>query len=242
MADEPVTDASRGEDEGEPDRMFLRFVTLGDDDLSLAHHELRRVASATRRLSSALIRTLATREELALVADSIEGLAGSIEATEHMTMFEGFAEAANAGQDLSASFDYSPFLGLANPLSPPMRISEGEGGGVVGKVQFGAAYEGPPGCVHGGFVAAVFDELLGVVQSIGGPPGMTGRLTIHYRSPTPLHVPLRMEGRLVSRVGRKILTEGKIFDGDRLCAEAEGLFISIDAARWGELLSSSGRR
>jgi hypothetical protein len=44
-------------------------------------------------------------------------------------------------------------------------------------VTFGSAYEGPPGCVHGGYVAAAFDEMLGFVQSLGGNPGMTARLT-----------------------------------------------------------------
>ena len=54
---------------------------------------------------------------------------------------------------------------------------------MVGTATFGAAYEGPPGCVHGGFVAAAFDEVLGSTQSLSGEPGMTGRLTVNYRSP-----------------------------------------------------------
>ena len=47
----------------------------------------------------------------------------------------------------------------------------------IATVTFGSAYEGPPGCVHGGYVAAAFDEMLGFVQSLGGNPGMTARLT-----------------------------------------------------------------
>ena len=46
---------------------------------------------------------------------------------------------------------------------------------------FGSAYEGPPGCVHGGFVAAAFDEVLGFVQSLGGQPG----LHRHAHGPLP---------------------------------------------------------
>ena len=57
---------------------------------------------------------------------------------------------------------------------------------------------------------------------------MTGRLTVHYRSPTPLHTELRFEGALDGVDGRKILTRGELWAGDVLCAEAEGLFISID--------------
>src|SRR5258706_87471 len=83
-----------------------------------------------------------------------------------------------------------------------------------------------PGHVHGGIVAAIFDELLGFTQSLSGRQGMTGRLTISYRSPTPLHTELRYESRIESVRGRKIMCTGQLYAGDTLCAEAEGLFIS----------------
>jgi acyl-coenzyme A thioesterase PaaI-like protein len=216
-------------------RMLQRFIAPDESTLTPHHRELRRVAAALRRMNSSLIRPTTPVEELAAIADAVEAAAEHLEQWPHGTMYEGFAEAANAGQDPHASFEHSPFLGLANPLAPPMSIQLGDDEVVRGEVTFGAAYEGPPGCVHGGYVAAIFDEVLGTTQSIGGPPGMTGRLTIHYRSPTPLHVPLRLEGRLVKRDGRKIFTEGALYAGDRLCAEAEGLFISIDLAKWLQL-------
>jgi acyl-coenzyme A thioesterase PaaI-like protein len=107
---------------------------------------------------------------------------------------------------------------------------------VYGTVTFGSAYEGPPGCVHGGYVAAAFDELLGATQSMSGAPGMTGRLTVNYRSPTPLHAELRFEGRIREVEGRKIFTEGQLYAPDgTLCAEAEGLFIRIDFSIFEEL-------
>jgi acyl-CoA thioesterase FadM len=57
---------------------------------------------------------------------------------------------------------------------------------------------------------------------------MTGRLTIHYRSPTPLHEELTWEGEIARIEGRKIICTGRVHAGDRLCAEAEGLFVSVD--------------
>jgi acyl-CoA thioesterase FadM len=57
---------------------------------------------------------------------------------------------------------------------------------------------------------------------------MPGRLTIHYRSPTPLNTDLHLKARLESVSGRKILCKGTLHAGDRLCAEAEGLFIAVD--------------
>ena len=143
------------------------------------------------------------------------------------------SQPANAGEPFGF-FDHSPMLGRANPLAPPIELRL-EDGRIIGRATFGAAYEGPPGSVHGGFVAAAFDEVLGSTQSLSGAPGMTGRLTVHYRSPTPLHTELRFEGELVSVTGRKILTRGELFAGDILCAEAEGLFISVDIAKFAEL-------
>ena len=154
-----------------------------------------------------------------------------------------FAESSTAGAAIGAAladpgradelmtehghFDDSPVVGLANPLAPPVHV-EIQGETVIGWATFGEQYEGPPGKVHGGYVAAAFDDVLGMAQSMGGRPGMTGRLTIRYRAPHPLHTRIRYEGRLVSVDGRKTLVAGASYDGDQLLAEAEGLFISVD--------------
>ena len=94
--------------------------------------------------------------------------------------------------------------------------------------------------MHGGYVAGAFDELLGATQSLSGNPGMTGRLSVSYRSPTPLHAELHLVGEITKVEGRKIFTEGRLYAADadgtqRLCAEAEGLFIAIDFSRFSEL-------
>lgn len=102
-----------------------------------------------------------------------------------------------------------------------------DGADVVGSAVYGDAYEGPPGCVHGGFIAAGFDEVLGFAQSLSGRPGMTARLEISYRSPTPLHRPVRYAARFDRVDGRKISVSASLHHGDTLCAEATGLFISV---------------
>jgi acyl-coenzyme A thioesterase PaaI-like protein len=149
-------------------------------------------------------------------------------------VYEGFAEAANVGGAQAAFFDHSPLIGRANPLAPPLEITV-EDDRVVGEVTFGSPYEGPPGCVHGGYVAAAFDEVLGAAQSLSGRPGMTGTLTVRYRQPTPLHTPLRFVGVLTGVEGRKIFTRGESWAGDQLTAEAEGIFVSVPRERMEEL-------
>lgn len=106
---------------------------------------------------------------------------------------------------------------------------------MIGTVTYGDAYEGPPGCLHGGFIAAGFDDVLGFAQSLSGTPGMTGRLTVSYRSPTPLHEPVRYVATLDHVDGRKIYAVATLRHGDRLCAEAEGLFISVKPAVFASL-------
>jgi acyl-coenzyme A thioesterase PaaI-like protein len=142
---------------------------------------------------------------------------------------------------VAAFFDQSPLIGLANPLAPPIEVRPArpdEGGGVVARARFGSAYEGPPGCVHGGWVAAAFDEVLGFANSLSGSPGMTARLTVNYRKPTPLHADLVFRARLDRIEGRKIFTSGEVYSGELETAEAEGLFVSVGAEKFAGLLAA----
>jgi len=195
--------------------------------------ELRVLADAVRELIERMVATQAPLEVFAGVADDIRAVAARFEGFPKSSLY-GFAEAATAG-DAGGPFDHSPLLGLANPLAPPLRIAV-EGEQVLGTARFGSAYEGPPGCVHGGYVAAAFDELLGLAQTIGGNPGMTGRLVVHYRSPTPLHTELRLVGWIERVDGRKTICKGTIHAGERLCAEAEGLFVAVNPEIFAGLL------
>ncbi len=200
-----------------------------------ARQEMRRLATAARAVIERLVATTAPRELLARAADQLEEVSAELGRWPQGRLYEGFAESANAG-DPHGFFDHSPLQGRANPLAPPLELAVVDGV-VHGQVRFGSAYEGPPSSVHGGYVAAAFDEVLGMAQSLGGSPGMTGTLTIRYRKPTPLHTDLRFEARLDRQEGRKIWCSGQLHAGDVLCAEAEGLFISVDLGRMAELMA-----
>jgi acyl-coenzyme A thioesterase PaaI-like protein len=211
----------------------------------------RRVGDALRDLIDKVVATRAPVEALEGVAEVLEALCRTVAKYPQGRLFEGFAESANAG-DPYAFFDNSPIIGRANPLAPPIEMTieddpEGTAVGgqiVVGRVRYGAAYEGPPGCVHGGYTAAAFDELLGMTQSITGKPGMTGRLQVSYRKPTPLFAELRFEGRVTRVDGRKIYVGGKSFkaDTDELLCEADGVFVSVDFEKIAELYGKRANR
>ena len=221
-------------DDDSPNEVPPRVAASSVSDIGPRRQELRRVADATRALIEGLVGTDLNDAAITATADALERLAEQFLGDGPRSMYDGIAEAAMAGDDSFALLDHSPLIGGANPLAPPIVMSV-EGDAVVGKVCFGAAYEGPPGCVHGGYIAAAFDEVLGSAQSLGGSPGMTGTLSIRYQSPTPLHADLRFVGRFDRKEGRKVFTTGQLFAGDTITATAEGLFISIDPERFRQL-------
>ena len=226
-------------DDARRDRMYA-FWSAADFEATGAWAERRRLAKAMREVIDRLITSDAPEDELRAAADALERYAQRLAAHPRRVMPLGFGETANAG-DVAAFFDYSPLIGRSNPLAPPIFLTV-DGKVVHGTVRFGRAYEGPPGHVHGGFVAAAFDEVLGFVQSTTGQPGMTGTLTIRYRRPTPLDTDLRFEATVQRVEGRKIFAEGRLYDGDALTAEAEGIFISVDLVKMQTLVEAKRRR
>jgi acyl-coenzyme A thioesterase PaaI-like protein len=136
--------------------------------------------------------------------------------------------------DVAAFFRFSPVSGESNPLAPPVHLQVGEDA-VTGTCTFGNAYEGPPGYVHGAFVAAVFDELLGVTNAALGLPAMTGLLEVRFHQPTPLGIELTLEGRHTGTSGRKSHASGEIRVGDTVLAEAKGTFVAVTPGKAIEL-------
>ena len=120
-------------------------------------------------------------------------------------------------------------IGLRNAVAPPLAITKDDRGVRAG-FHLGAAYEGPPGSVHGGVLALVLDQMLGQAAGAGGKPGMTAMLTLSYRRRTPL-------GDLTSRAwieraeSHKTWARGEIHGPDGVTVEAEGLFILPKWAR-----------
>ena len=190
---------------------------------------LLRLAAALRKITEGLMDMDAPEADLSAAAEASERFAERLEATRTGRRSWGFGETSPSG-DTRALFDHSPLLGMANPVAPPLKLWV-EGDAVVGTAVFGKQYEGPPGHVHGGLVAAAFDEALGMAQAMTGQPGMTGTLTVRYRRPTPLSVEVRFRARVERVEGRKIFATGTLHAGEVLCAEAEGVFIMVDFER-----------
>ncbi len=129
-------------------------------------------------------------------------------------------------------------IGLRNPVAPPLHVERSPDGKAWSSFRLGPQYEGPPGLVHGGVSALLLDQLCGEAAAAGGAPGMTGRLTLTYRRPTPLG-DLSAEAWIDHVEGWKTTVRGCIKDADgNPTVEAEGLFILPRWAR--ELMEKQG--
>lgn len=200
-----------------------------------------RLADAVRRLTDVVVGRRVPAQDLDEVATEVARLADRLDgAAPPGKRSRGVPDHRDHPQDL---FPTSPVVGFLNPVAPPVRVWDvaGRDGAreLRGTARFGAAYEGPPSCVHGGVIAQLFDELLGLASVVTGQGGMTGTLTVRYRKPTPLLVDLDLEARLTSREGRKRFCWGGIFHQGELTAEAEGVFVAVGAERVMAMMKSN---
>jgi len=140
-----------------------------------------------------------------------------------------FSEPRPDGRDavVKNAFPDCVVSGRANPMGIAARLWR-EGDEAVCQVTLGEAFEGAPGRAHGGIVASLIDETMGLVISMARTPAYTGRLTVTYRAPTPVGQLLEVRSRLADRSGRKLTITAELKAGGTLLAQGEGLFIAVD--------------
>ena len=222
----------------------MKNVSGRDPDLKPDRSNRARLAAALRAFIAEAVVRDAPDEELAAAAEAAESFTKELIGTPRRPRSVGPLMNENGeitgfdyGRDMP---DFSPVSGRVNPLSPGLQMHlearESEEASTedvaVGSVRFPASFEGSPGSVHGGYVAAVFDELFGLTLSSTEKPGMTGTLTVRFENPCPVDTQLRLEGRVRKMSGRKIITEATMHAGDELVAEAEALFVTVDLERY----------
>lgn len=130
--------------------------------------------------------------------------------------------------------------GRQNPVGLKLDFYEDhEAKQVRAEITVPEVFQGYPGVVHGGIVAALLDEVAGRAVLIGGSDEdlmATLRLTVRYRRPTPTNVPLTIVG-WVERPGKrmaKVAGEIRLPDGT-VTAEGELVLGEVPEefrARW----------
>ncbi|MGE0881571.1 MAG: PaaI family thioesterase [Acidimicrobiia bacterium] len=122
----------------------------------------------------------------------------------------------------------SDLPGRGHSLLLPFVVDEDTATYIRGRVHFDRFYLGGNGAAHGGTVPLLFDDVLGRwSNSHGRPVARTAYLHVNYRHITPIGPELTIDARLEREEGRKRYITGRLFHGDTLVADAEGLFVTL---------------
>jgi uncharacterized protein (TIGR00369 family) len=183
------------------------------------------LGSALRDLVDAAVRTEVPLAEVQDVTASVQQLAARLRVD-----MRGLQEPAPLDDPGTGDRWYSPVYGPGNPRAPRLAATDTPDGRATGRVTLGKPYEGPLGVVHGGVVATLFDHMLARAVRAAGRGGMTAELTVTYRRPVRLGVPLLLTAKMGDAAGRRTTASARIVAADdpgTTLAEAEGLFVSL---------------
>ena len=134
-----------------------------------------------------------------------------------------------AGSDGRVYVDHARDIGAFNPCFPNSEIVV-DGAHAHGSVRCPIAYEGPPGLVHGGFLAVLIDCVVQHHNCDVGVAGKTASLALRFRRPTPLLTDLTFTvDRRVD--GDRITSSARILADDVVLAEAEVVAVAGDRSR-----------
>lgn len=192
---------------------------ISDDELAKLKSTSGPLADSVRRLIDATIRTQVDAATLTAAKEKIDCATRELSATLMPDSF-GVRQTGD-GQTMAWG---NVVIGLRNPVAPPLAINHGADGLVWSDFTLGAAYEGPPGHVHGGVCAMVLDHLLGATSHKPGRPAVTGALSVRYLRGTPLG-PLRVEAHVDRVEGVKTFASGHISNAQGITVRAEGVFL-----------------
>jgi acyl-coenzyme A thioesterase PaaI-like protein len=211
----------------DPSQIYLGGEPV-EDEQRAAKHRLVRETKRVVDYVALLDPSDSDADYLNAFADEVGALADRLEEAPTLRSRGG---AASAGASDAVLVERSPVSGRSNPLAPPLHLEMSDGVTRAWAV-WTDAYEGPPGCLHGGFVAAAFDDLMGLAQMASGKAGYTGTLTVRMLKPTPLNRRIDYEAHLEHFEGRKIWCRATAHAGDELLADAEILFIAPRQPYW----------
>lgn len=108
-------------------------------------------------------------------------------------------------------------------------VHDEEEGAVRTSMTFDRDFEGPPGIVHGGVLAAICDETAAwAVMALAGSMALIAELRTSYLAPVPVGEELTATGRVIGRLRRHVwvLVELSTSEGVRVRAEARATAVA----------------
>jgi len=196
---------------------------LSSEDIARLRGIYEPLTDSVRSLVDAAIRTEADAQTVAEVKRDIDAAIARLRERQLEGAFG--VRVTESGESMGWG---NAVIGIRNALAPPLFTSRDDAGRISAEFDLGAAYEGPPGHVHGGVAAMILDHVLGEAASPDRQPRFTGTITMRYLRPTKLG-PLRTEAIRIRSEGVKTYCSGHIADAEGITVEAEGVFIT---PRW----------
>ncbi|MGH8985324.1 MAG: hotdog fold domain-containing protein, partial [Acidimicrobiia bacterium] len=167
-----------------PDPRTTYDPTDPAEDAPLARKH--RLVRETKRLVELVAHLDADDADPAAIDTLSDAVADVAERLEPLPSLHAHGGLASIDGHQGALLERSGISGRCNPLAAPVQWAP-DGETLRGWATYSPAYEGPAGHVHGGFVAAAFDDLRGCAQMASGMAGYTGTLTVKMVRPTPLN-------------------------------------------------------
>ena len=192
----------------------------------------QRLASATRALNEKLVSTDIDPELAAALTEKIDGLAAELSQAQQVTGLVDMAKRGQRGTIDDVMGELVSVGGRSHPCSPELRWQEASNR-ITGTVKFSQAFEGPPGHVHGGWVAGVLDHLMGMTHVRTGHPGMTGGLSVRYLKPTPLNQRIGVSAQATELDDKRTEVKAEMRFGETTTATAEAIFVRVDREKFG---------
>ena len=98
-------------------------------------------------------------------------------------------------------------------------------------------FQGWDGIAHGGIVCTVLDEVMAWSLAATDNWGLTARMTVDFKRPVRLGVPIRAEGWMTRQRRRLVDTSARLVDiaSGELLATAEAVYVAADEDRKREL-------
>jgi uncharacterized protein (TIGR00369 family) len=129
-----------------------------------------------------------------------------------------------------ANSNYCFVCGLSNKFGLKIRFFNTDPGEVTAQIIIPEQYQGYPGVVHGGIVAAILDEAAGRSMMFGEQARFmfTAKLEIRYRKNVPVGELLKLIGHSLESKSRTAKAKSALYDQQNIfLAEAEVLLVDV---------------
>jgi acyl-coenzyme A thioesterase PaaI-like protein len=122
--------------------------------------------------------------------------------------------------------DRGAMSGRSNPVAPPMQV-EMDGKVARCRIVLSERYVGAPGIVHGGLLAACFDQVCGHCAVAQGYPGLTVQLNIRYQHPAHVHTEILFEAEIAEVIGRQVTVAATCSREGQTLATGRAVFVIL---------------